>query len=311
MMKYIIAFEAGGLFLRSAIINSAGEILPDSFAIFPSKSDKSKEEIIDNLYLRIKQQANRILDKQINIQGVGFAFPGPFDYENGISYIKNVGKFEQLYGVNVRQELLLKVRQEKSLQSKINHNFRILFDNDANLFALGEKMIGKGKSYDRAIYLRIGTGTGSAFMEQGILIKDRENIPENGWIYNEPFGESIVNDYISLKGILKLAEKAGITIKNNLVETLDEMARNNDKKAKDIFYLFGRNIGNALYPYIDEFSPEAIILGGKISMSKDFLIGGIYDTLKNNKVHIQNSLDTTLSTFVGVSDLIKQSTEGE
>src|SRR5690606_18164720 len=104
-----------------------------------------------------------------------------------------------------------------------------------------------------------------------------------------------------------LAENAGISINNDLIETLDELAANNDERAKEVFYQFGRNIGMALNPYIDTFSPEAIILGGKIALSREFFIGGIYETLENNKVIIENSINTTLSTFVGVSNLINQS----
>ena len=35
------------------------------------------------------------------VKGIGFAMPGPFDYVKGISYIKGVAKYENLYGVNV------------------------------------------------------------------------------------------------------------------------------------------------------------------------------------------------------------------
>lgn len=304
---YILAFEVGGIFLRTAIIDKDGKIMPDSYAIFPSKSQESKEVIIENLFLRIKQQANRILDRRIKLLGVGYAFPGPFDYEGGISYIKGVGKFDQLYGVNIREELFMRIKRDPSLQNKLTSNFQILFDNDANLFALGEKLIGKGKRYDKAIYLRIGSGAGSAFMKQNQLVKEGKNIPENGWIYKDPFGESIVNDYISINGIKELAKGIGVKVTDDLIETLNEFAEANDAKAKEVYYLFGRNIGKALNPYVDTFRPEAIILGGKVSQSKKFLIGGIYETLGNNRVIIENSDDTTYSTFVGVSNLIEQS----
>lgn len=306
---YILAFEVGGIFLRTAIIDKEGKIMPDSYAIFPSKSQESKEVIIENLFLRIKQQATRILDKRIKLLGVGYAFPGPFDYERGISYVKGVGKFDQLYGINLREELLVRIKREPSLQNKLSSNFQILFDNDANLFALGEKLKGKGKNYEKAIYLRIGSGAGSAFMKQNKLIKKGKNIPENGWIYKDPFGDSIVNDYISINGIKELVKETGVRTKDDLIETLDEMAEANDAKAKEVYYLFGRNIGKALNPYVATFHPEAIILGGKVAKSKKFLIGGIYETLGNNKVIIENSDDTTYSTFVGVSNLINQSVQ--
>src|SRR5690606_38317524 len=35
-----------------------------------------------------------------NLKGIGFGMPGPFDYVKGISYIKGVAKYENLYGCN-------------------------------------------------------------------------------------------------------------------------------------------------------------------------------------------------------------------
>lgn len=307
MNKYIIAFDVGGIFIKSAVLNEQGEMIPDSYAIFPSKSNESKEAIIEHIYISMKQQSNRILDKNINILGVGFAFPGPFDYEKGISYIKGVDKFDQLYGVNLHQELMTRVELDQSFLTKTNTDFRILFDNDANLFALGEQMSGIGQHFNKAIYLTIGAGTGSAFMEDGQLIKSREDVPNDGWIYEEPFGKSIVNDYISRKGILRLTEEMDILMKDDQVKTLAEMAKENNVKAKKVFYNFGKNIGKVLNPHIKSFAPEAIVLGGQIAKSKQFFIGGMYETLDNKIIIIEDSDDTSVSTFSGVANLINQS----
>ncbi len=82
------------LMLEVYLSNQQGEIEPDLYAIFPAKSKASKQEIIHHSVWILKQQANRILDKNFKIIGVGYAFPGPFDYENGISYIDGVDKFD-------------------------------------------------------------------------------------------------------------------------------------------------------------------------------------------------------------------------
>ena len=39
------------------------------------------------------------------IRCAGFAFPGPFDYERGISLIRGVRKFERIYGLDVAATL--------------------------------------------------------------------------------------------------------------------------------------------------------------------------------------------------------------
>ncbi|MEK4349222.1 hypothetical protein BSK65_10535 [Paenibacillus odorifer] len=307
MNKYSIAFDVGGLFIKSAVLNDDGEIVPNSYAIFPSKSKETKEGIIEHLVFIIKQQTNGILDKDFEITGVGYAFPGPFDYESGISYIKGIDKFEEIYEVNLRDLLINRLKQESSFHSKTSNEFQIVFDNDASLFALGEHVSGKAGGYNKSIFLTIGTGAGSAFMENGKLVKDRQDIPENGWIYNQPFKQSIVDDYISKRGILKLANELGLSTSDNEVETLAAMGKNEDQRAQMAFRMFGEYIGKALNPYIKSFKPDAIILGGQITKSKDLFMNGVYETLENKTVNIECSEETSLSTFKGVANLLKQS----
>jgi glucokinase len=307
MNKYSIAFDVGGLFIKSAVLDDDGEIVPNSYAIFPSKSKETKESIIEHLVFIIKQQTNGILDKDFEITGVGYAFPGPFDYESGISYIKAIDKFEELYEVNLRDLLINCLKQESSFHSKTSNEFQIVFDNDASLFALGEHVSGKAGGYNKSIFLTIGTGAGSAFMENGKLVRDRQDVPEYGWIYNQPFKQSIVDDYISKRGILQLANELGLSTTDNEVETLAAMGKNEDQRAKMVFQMFGEYIGKVLNPYIKSFKPDAIILGGQITKSKDLFMNGIYEALENKTINIESSEETSLSTFKGVANLLKQS----
>lgn len=306
MNNYVIAFDVGGSFIKSVILYETGELILDSFAIYPAKSKESKEKIIDNLFFRIKQQMNRMLDGDGKLLGIGFAFPGPFDYESGISYIKGIDKFEHLYGVNIRYNLIERINQDKQITKKISNNFCILFENDASLFALGEQVTGKGKNYNKTMYLTIGTGAGSAFIENGQLVKQDPRVPENGWIYNEPFKDSIIDDYISKRGILRLAAQYGICTKDKDVVELAALAKSNNITAKKVFHIFGQYIGDAVNPYISNFSPEALIIGGQISKSKDLFIKGIFDKLLNKNLIIKFTDDTSKSTFQGVVYLIKQ-----
>ena len=45
------------------------------------------------------------------IRCAGFAFPGPFDYERGISLIRGVRKFERIYGLDVAATLYPLLRE--------------------------------------------------------------------------------------------------------------------------------------------------------------------------------------------------------
>lgn len=302
--KYIIALDVGGSYIKSVVLNGLCEIVHDTLEIFPSKAKESKAVILKNLMMIIKKQFEKVDAEHVKLKGIGFAFPGPFDYENGISYIKGVDKFDHLYGVNLREELMELLDEDELLKAKKGDGFVIAFDNDANLFAIGEFNGGKGKKYRKAFFLTIGTGAGSAIVEDGELIKTGEGIPENGWIYKEPFGNSIIDDYISKRGILKLAEDFGVEVKDGEVKILADMANANNTKAREVFAQFGQNIGNALNPFIQSFKPEAIILGGQISKSIHLFEDGIFQTLQNQEIAIEVSENTSISTFKGIGMLI-------
>src|SRR5690606_19198865 len=103
MREYAIVFDVGGLFIKTAVVDKHGLVAPGSYMIYPSRSNESRDHLLDYFVDLIKQQANSIMAKSYLIQGIGFAFPGPFDYASGVSFIRNVDKFEHIYGVNIRK----------------------------------------------------------------------------------------------------------------------------------------------------------------------------------------------------------------
>ena len=86
------------------------------------------------------------------------AVPGPFDYEQGIGLFRDVGKFDSLYGVDVRHGLLTRIRPAPDT---------IRFLNDADAFGVGEYAAGAARGHDRAVCITLGTGVGSAFLDRG------------------------------------------------------------------------------------------------------------------------------------------------
>jgi len=70
--------------------------------------------------------------------------PGPFDYENEISYITGITKYEALYKLNVKEMLTKALRIDKD---------DILMKNDAACFLAGEAFIGVVKGYDKVLAL--------------------------------------------------------------------------------------------------------------------------------------------------------------
>jgi glucokinase len=304
MNEYTLAFDVGGLFIKSAVLNSRGAVFKDTNAIYPSKSKAEKEILLEHLVSIIHQQINQINDKSFRINGIGFAFPGPFDYENGISYMKDIDKFEHIYGVNLRAELTRRIQEIPVLRAKLSPYFQIVFENDASLFALGTLLEGSAAAGNRFMCLTLGTGAGSAFIDQGELVKDREDVPANGWIYNDPFRDSIVDDYISKRGIMRLAKERNLD-ENLDIKVMADLARSGNEAAAEVFRQFGSNLGEMVVPYLQSFRPEGLVIGGQIAKSCDLFENAFREKLGEDPVIVEFIDQTSLNTFAGVAKLLQ------
>ncbi|TLS48711.1 ROK family protein [Paenibacillus antri] len=300
---YSIALDIGGVFIKAAVLNASGDVRMDTIMIYPSRSKEDKETLLRHLTSVIEQQAAKIIDKHYLLSGIGFAFPGPFDYENGVCYIRGLGKFDHIYGVNLREELTNRLLQNAGLRRRMAAPFSIVFENDANLFALGELLSGAARAYERTICLTLGSGAGSAFIDGGVLVKERPDVPSNGWLYKEPFRESIVDDYISKRGILRIAAELGADPGLDVKE-LAELARGGDAAAAETFRRFGVLAGEMLRPFVARFRPDAIVVGGQIAKSADLFQDEVRAALGFPDVAVRYSDRANLSAFVGVAKLL-------
>lgn len=190
-----------------------------------------------------------------NVRGIGFAMPGPFDYVKGICLIRGVQKYGDLYGLNIG----------KAISSKIGLpcDCKVRFMNDASSFAVGEAWAGKAKDYNKVVALTLGTGFGSAFLDEKIPIVDGPLVPKMGCVYHLPFGNSIADDYFSTRWIVSRYKELSGKDLPGAKEVAD--ASENDPKAKTVFDEFGKNLGTFLSPWLIKFGAEVLIIGGNIS----------------------------------------------
>jgi len=301
--NYFLVFDVGGQFIRGGAFNQHGDYMNSSFSFFPAKSQESADIILENLTNIICNQINRIFDENYVIKGIGFAFPGPFDYENGISYIRDVKKYNSLYGLNIRQEIWERLTKRKTF-NRISKDVMFFFQNNVSMFALGEW---KERKYNnqikRGIFLTVGSGIGSAFLENGMFITSRKDVPPNGWIYKLPFHNSIIDDYISHRGIMKIAQDMGI---KNDMNWITDKYKEGDYKAIDLFNRFGRYFGEVLTKVNEDFQSDIIVIGGEISKLFPYYESGLMECFKDKTTPIVLSKQTELSTFNGLFEYYEQ-----
>ncbi len=186
------------------------------------------------------------------IDAIGIAFPGPFDYEKGVSAITGVGgKFQSTFGIHVGQAL-------KNITGC--HNTLFCFSNDAHCFAVGANYKYKppGK---RKIFLTLGTGFGSAFIENDSLLVSHPDIPLSGAFYDQPFLDAIADEYFSTRWLLnEYKQRTGQEI-----SSVKELAALNTEIALTIFEIFGAKLGEFLLPWLKKFDASSLVIGGNIS----------------------------------------------
>ncbi|WP_276481987.1 ROK family protein [Paraflavitalea pollutisoli] len=184
---------------------------------------------------------------------VGIAMPGPFDYENGISFIKDQNKYEALYGLNVKA--MMAERLDISPD-------QIRLMNDAGCFLQGEVVGGAARGYKSAIGVTLGTGLGTATFVQGVA-KDA-----NLWC--APFRDGIAEDYISARWLINTyAERSGTTVDN--VKGLVALIPTNPG-IKEIFKEFGQNFAAFLTDFIRDINPEVVVIGGNIAKTSEWFL---------------------------------------
>lgn len=200
------------------------------------------------------------------IKGIGFAMPGPFDYVKGISYIKGVAKYENLYGFDITEAI------SKSLN--VSEDFLIRYMNDASAFAVGEAWAGSASKADRSLSITLGTGFGSAFISNRIPIVDGPEVPRLGCIYHIPYNDGIADDYFSTRGLLGRYKKQT----GKELEGVKELAAliSSDKVVAELFTDFGNKLALFLTPYLLKFRAEILVIGGNISHAYS-LFGDVFE----------------------------------
>lgn len=200
------------------------------------------------------------------IAGVGIAIPGPFDYKNGISKIRGVGKYENLFGVDVRAYL----SAELSLNPEDTH-----FINDASAFALGEYHMDYCSGYKKILALTLGTGFGSTYIHDGT--------PLPQMLYNVPYKETMADDYFSTRWFVSTFNaRSKITISN--VKQLSALADEGDKTALDLFSEFGRELGQFLVDHTSQDMAECVVLGGNICKAWEYFAPKLKKHLSTCKI---------------------------
>lgn len=275
-MMYAVGVDIGGSHISSVVVDvNSGNMLKNSLAEVDVDNKASANEILDKWAAAISESIFSI--DRTQLIGIGLAVPGPFDYKNGVALLKNVAKYDSLYGINVGDEL------KKRLDFPADFPFR--YSNDALSFAIGECWGSKASGYKNVVAITLGTGFGSAFLSNGVPVIEGDRVPESGYVYHIPYKEGIADDYFSTRWFLgEYKRRTGITC-SGVKEIADRVG--NDEAAKTLFDDFGSNLANFLVPVLATFDADCLVIGGNISRAYPLFSAAFQRVLCERNINIE------------------------
>jgi glucokinase len=186
------------------------------------------------------------------------AVPGPFDLAAGVSRMRH--KLPFLYGIDLRQALSQRLGCAPD---------QLQFLNDADAYLLGELGAGAARGFDRVIGLTLGTGIGSAFAVGGKLVTAGDGVPNAGEIWDLPFENGIVEDFVSARAL-----SAAYARRTGLTRSAGDLAASapNDPAAREAFSEFGEHLGRVIGTLLAGFGADLLVLGGGISQSAPWFL---------------------------------------
>ena len=164
----------------------------------------------------------------------------------------------------------------------------VLFENDVNLGALGERRFGLGRGVEDFVYLHVGTGVGMGIVIDGQVYRGANGAAgEVGYLplaISDPHDRGYrrrgpLESAIGAASVVTSARNAGVRRSGLTAEQVVEAARRGDARAQGVVRELGTRIGLALAAIVSVLDPALVILGGGIGRNGDLLLEPIQSEL--------------------------------
>ena len=265
-MKTYIGVDLGGTNVRAAIVDEKGNVLVQKKS--PSYAQEGKEKVMDTIINLIKS-----LPDYESCSGIGVGVPGPCDEKTGSMVLAtNLPGFEGY-----------------SIANKLEETFHMpsFIDNDANVPALAEALVGAGKGKKVVYYVTLSTGIGGGLVINGECISGKHGF--TGEIANIIIdrNRSKVN-YLAVGAIENEASGIAITRKANEKASkkykhageVFEDAHNGNPVAKEIVDNVVRDLAQLFATIACVCDPDIFILGGGMMQSSDLFLPSVIEKFK-------------------------------
>jgi len=252
-MSHRIGIDLGGSKIEAVLIAPDDRVVLRNRITTPRNREYTA--IVDAVCAMINDAETHVPNGQPCTLGLGI--PGSTNPATGLVHNANT---TSLIGKPLQQDL------ERALGRAIG------IENDANCFTLAECRQGAGRGYGLVFGIIMGTGCGGGIYCNGSIITGRNAIAgEWGHISVDPNGAEC---YCGSRGCIETKISGGGVEKKFLERygsalTMREITqgyRHNDPDCVQIFNDFLDDFGRALGGLISILDPDAIVLGGGLSL---------------------------------------------
>ena len=319
MGRLAIGIDIGGQSSKCGVVTQGGTILEQS--VVTSLIDNF-DEYLELLTSTIKELIRKTANRGI-VTGIGIGAPNANYLDGTIRFAPNLrwarGADGQPGIVNIAERL------------QAATGLHVYITNDANAAAQGEHIYGVARGIDNVMMITLGTGVGSGIISNGSLLYGHDGFAgELGHVCAVKDGrqcncglKGCLETYASAMGVARTArEFLQNDNRESLLRKLDpekisskdiyDAAVQGDQMAKDIFAFTGRILGHALADFVKFSSPQAIVLFGGLTKSREFFHNEMVQAMDDNLMQIwkgkiqilYSSLKESDAAILGASSMV-------
>ena len=270
MPRQIFAgIDIGGTKIALGLAGLDGQLL--SVLRFPTQIELGPHRIMQSALDELEQMA---LNLDAQIAAIGVCCGGPLDRQKGLILSPpNLPKWDEFPIIKV-----------------VNKRFAVpaVLDNDANAAALGELHYGAGRGLRDLMYMTISTGIGGGLIISGEVVHGvADAAGEVGHMTVQPDGPACgcgsrgcLEVLCSGTAIARRARKrllsanvhSSLSGKDITAKVVAEAARDGDALAREVWDETVHYLAIGISTIISVLAPEAVILGGGVSLAGDQLV---------------------------------------
>lgn len=245
--RTVIGVDLGGTNMRAALVKDR-IIMKHAQRLVPKTNDPMK--VVEELTATIKE----VLTPEVTAIGIGV--PSLVGYDTGIVYdVTNIPSWTEM--------------PLKKILSK-TFNLPVFINNDANCFAVGERVYGEGIQFENFVGLITGTGMGGGIIKDGRLMQDMNC--GSGEFGMMPYLDHDYEYYCSGQFFTNTYGVSG--------EEMAQRAKAGDVQAIEAYNTYGRHLGKGIKAILYAVDPEAIIIGGSVSKSFSLYEKAMWEEIK-------------------------------